>query len=335
MSPLGQGTITNWISMNPAARTRALLTDTSQNFTSLLHARVRLLSGTQVGAVTSLCSLSGPPTAVNVGQFWSAPAASNLFLGTNVEAGVGNAYVVETWATTVKAVSVHTTGNIRCVIKDLDIVAPVDPTFLNLSTSQTVVGDNPGNSVLWGCRLNANSNPVILEGDLSLCACIAVSSNAWQVGMANGDFNEYACCWFTRSDFLSGARVFGRYNVHDGNGSVFVGRVSDGGAMLIDIGPRGFFNNVNDGFWNGHVVLFGMARWHMENGTSVFWSDNATNAVTRAISVPSGSGVLYVTLPTATCNVAGQEVVLSGEAAVGWGALPLKATNGTGFMLVN
>lgn len=103
--------------------------------------------------------------------------------------------------------------------------------------------------------------------------------------------------------------------------------------MLIDIGHRGFFGNVNWGSWTAILSLYGLSNWHMENVGAIFWGSG--NLTTRALSVPSGSGFVYVATPTADCANVNAEVQLSEEAAIGWGSLPAKAATGTGFALIS
>ncbi len=59
----------------------------------------------------------------------------------------------------------------------------------------------------------------------------------------------------------------------------------------------------------------------MSAGSSVLYGATG-NTTTNAVRVRNGSGVSYVTKPTATGNAPGSDVVLASAVAIAWGAVP-------------
>lgn len=326
MEELSEGAITLWTAMDPSTGTRARLQDTSADLTGKEGLRVRL----QNGAIAYIASLASA-TAANLSQFWSAPAAANFYIGAAVQPSNGDSYTVENWKTQIRSFDIRTGGGVRCILRDTRIQAELDPSFTKICSNRFVAGPNKGFGVVWGCHFDHSLGPMTLSGQHSVSACIGTSTS-WYLAFV-GDFNEYGCCWLFATAVLSGARVFGRSNIHDGGGARYAGRIFDGGSMLIDIGHRGFFGNVNWGSWTAILSLYGLSNWHMENVGAIFWGSG--NLTTRALSVPSGSGFVYVATPTADCANVNAEVQLSEEAAIGWGSLPAKAATGTGFALIS
>lgn len=92
-------------------------------------------------------------------------------------------------------------------------------------------------------------------------------------------------------------------------------------SYVRDLGPRGFFGNVNSGSQVYNVRIEDFAQWAMTSSSSRFWGA-AGNTVTNALVVRNGCGATYVTLPTSTGAIPGQDVVLAGAAAVAWAAIP-------------
>jgi hypothetical protein len=128
-----------------------------------------------------------------------------------------------------------------------------------------------------------------------------------------------ACAWFGTAQIIDGGMMVGQRNVHDGNGTHSVSLGADGGATLLDVHHRAFFGNVN-GIFTSHVQVYDASDYVLESANARLWGA-AGNTVTNALKIMNGCNVQYVTLPTATGAVPGNDVVLAAAAAIAWAVI--------------
>lgn len=319
MTQVAAGTITAaFVAFNPAGGVRAALTDGAQNFTTHIRQRIRMTDGPAANAVTFIGSLGGGVTVANVGQFW----ADSKFGGGTATPAMGNAYVIETYATRIQRYHLDFNGPVWVKIKDIEFVAVAIVT--DISISEVKVGDRL-HTQLYGCLFSmVGFAQHIVNGTQALCGCAGVwdTNTGSGVVFRDGCVLEFACCWFclTQAD---NCEFVSQHNMHDGNGTLHVGRLMNNRSFEEDIHHRAFFGNIN-GTITEHIRIEDDAVLIGSVANARYWGA-AGNTVTNALRVRNGCGFQYVTLPTMTGNVPGNDVVLANTAAIAWGALPAVA----------
>lgn len=319
MATVASGSVTAYTAMSPATGVRAALTDAAQDFTPQLRRRIRMTSGAANTAVTWVCSLGGGVTVANVGQF----TTDNAFGGTTVNPGIGDTYVIETFTTIILGYHINVPGSARVALRDIEFQAASsvnDGGFVELNKDVL-------HTRLYGCHWTmAGFNSHVVVGNQTFIANGFVwdTNNASGVTFKPGQYIEASCCWFAFSQ-TAACYMFGQNNIHDGNGTLHVGRYISNDSEQEDINHRGFFGCIN-GTLTELVRIDDFAQWSLSTASARFWGA-AGNTVTNALRVRNGCGMVYTTLPTATGATPTSDVVLSNAAAIAWAALPALAVS--------
>lgn len=320
MSTFDSGSVTAFTAMNPATATRATLTDAAQDFTGSVRKRIRMTSGAANGAISWVCSLGGGVTVANVGQFW----ANNALFGAAATPGIGDTYVIEDFTTSIQRYFIDLDGPVITMLRDIQFVGTASATDVSTSYFGPMV--NQLKHKVYGCSWSFTGFATqVVTGNQSLMACSAVWDNNSGSGldMRQGIFVEAGCCWFALTQLTVNAQIQGFNNIHDGNGTLHVGRYALNDAYEEDFDHRGFFGCVNGTIAelmridDGGIVI-------MSVSTARFWGTTG-NTATNALRVRNSAGFLYVTLPTATAATPTSDVVLANAAAIAWAALPATA----------
>lgn len=318
LTQLDAGSVTAYTAFNPAGGTRAALTDATQEFTAFKQKRIRITSGAALTGVTRVCSLGGGATVANVGQFRTLPTAANFWTGANVNPGAGATYVVEEFVTVFQRYDFSLLGgNVQVLVTDIQITAPVPGAEVDPLVSYGGAAQGRNSIQFFGCDLVATFF-MRLEGNATFFSCGFRGAGLTVLGNFRG--TESGSCWFNASQLQEQAFLDGSYNIHDGDGARNVSRVLNESAYQTDLDHRGFFGNIN-GTFTSHVELYGNSHYDCQQAGSRLWGA-AGNTVTTALKVQNGCGLVFVTKPTMTGAVAGNDVVLAGAAAIAWGAVP-------------
>lgn len=322
---LAAGSITAYQAAVPASDIRATLTDAGADFTSSKWKRLRVTSGTKTGAITWITSLGGA-TVANIGQFWSQGTSATYWLGDKANPAPGDAYVVEDLGTFFDKHMINFFGEVRVEVHDVGFVASVitDPNLGMLNISNSSCG-NRSTVIFHGCSYDTTASFYAAAGKFSMVACAFVGTT-WTFAYQECNANERACCFGVPSQVIDQSFVASSDSVHDGDGARHVGRGSEA-SWMIEIGPRGFFGNVN-GLFSAHMTLFNFTTWTGETSSSRVWG-SAGNTVTQAWAIANGCAAQYTVKPTAFGVTPGNDVKLADEAVIAYGAIPAKAATAT------
>lgn len=324
---LDSGTVTAFTAMNPAGGVRAALTDAAQDFSGYINKRIRLTSGANVGAVAWICSLGGGNTVANVSEFVASPSlATGWPVATIVTPAVNDTYVIEDLSASCDAHAVRVFGRHavsptegRAYVRDIKFVSAKNA----YSQSQ---GQATSSLIFYGCLWDWSVGGVSYVQQNCTCTwsgCAFLGSGSFFISFVFSRAQELGCAFFGVSNVLDGSTMFAQRNIHDGNGAKNVSRQVDGGATLVDVHHRGFFGNIN-GTLTSHIHVLDASSWVAESANSRFWGA-AGNTVTNALKINNGCEVQYVTLPTSTGAVPGNDVVLAAAVAIAWAAVPAVA----------
>jgi hypothetical protein len=311
---VASGSVTAYTGFTPSTNTRAQLTDGAQNFTAHVRRRIRMTSGAANTAVTYICSLGGGITVANVGQFRTPPTTSLISTGASVNPGIGDTYVVETLDTQIREYNINCPGAL-VRLKSIE-VSPVGGTTLSTCKSHQASSIN---LLFWGGAIVKTATLTIAEGSHTWIGSSLRGTGSIEVRDSASIHRNM--CFFNNIQYHFGAFVQGGENVHDGNGTDNVTLVIEFGSELSENQHRGFFGCINGGTFTTLAHLSNASQWTMITASSLFWGA-AGNTSTNAIDVENGSGMSYVTKPTATGVAPGADVVLAGGAAIAWAAVP-------------
>lgn len=310
MTIVAQGRITGWQPFVPGSPgTRSALTDSAQDFTPHVHRRIRMLDGAAKGAVSWVCSLGGGPSIANVGKFYSSAG----LIGTAVDPGVGDSYVVETFVTDVFEYHLVATGGQTITVNNVVIRAGVS----GVSTSSTTAPSNIA-ARIFGCQFDTTgATELIVTADQVWIGCSSVGDGVFQT--TECFLSTKGFCAFNTLWHALGSHVQASNSVHDGNGLVNASlRVSDQSQIADVIGFRAFFGVVNG--VTDALVLVGSGGdvWGSEGSVQTWGSGNTT---TYAFRVRNGGQCHYDTKPTVFGGTPGNDVKL-GPSVLAWGNIP-------------
>lgn len=302
------GTIDAYTAFNPAGGVRASLLDAGAvDFTPWKNQRVRITSGAANGGLTSFTSVVALTTA-NIGQLYTNTMPETA---TAVNAAAADTYTVENWATSFLGFNINITGPASTVVRDIAF-ATTSATSLRCSAA---CGGSRIRMRFFGCKFDT-TNAFVASGAFSMIACMHYG-NAAGLTLTFGDYQQLGGCNF--SNLTCQGSVAGQNNLHDGDGLRSVALSISAGAGVIDSNHRAFFGCINGSGFTSLGLTQGGGLWDLSNANGRFWGA-AGNTTTTAYNSQNSSGMNFVTLPTATGNVPGTDLVLSGAAAVAWAA---------------
>lgn len=310
MTTVAQGKITGFQAFVPGAPgTRSALTDASQDFTPHVHRRIRMLDGAAQGAVSWVCSLGGGPTIANVGKFYSSAG----LIGTAVDPGVGDSYVVETFVTDVFEYHLVATGGQTITINNI----VVRPGVGGVSTSSTTAPSNIA-ARIFGCQFDTTgATELIATADQVWIGCSNVGDGVFQT--TECFLSTKGHCAFNTLWHALGSHVQASNTVHDGNGLTNAAlRISDQSQVADIIGFRAFFGVING--VTDALVLVGSGGdvWGSEGSVQTWGSGNTT---TFAFRIRNGGQGHFDTKPTVFGGTPGNDVKL-GPLVLAYGAVP-------------
>lgn len=305
------GPLTIGVYTAEAPPTRASLTVAGFDFSVHLRSRMRMITGTQTGAVANVMSAPALGTA-NISQF---ERVVNGAIST-VNPTAGDQFVIETYATRVREYDVQLGGVPVFRMRDLVIGSTVSSyipqNYMNIAGLATNRGQ------VFGCRIDgAAGASQLVRGAQTFGGC-GITVPFWTVSSGTHTMQGLAQYAFIQTS--TGANVIANRWCADGNGTAHVGFLLGNGSYCEDIAPRGMFGCIN-GTIAELVRIEDFAQWVESSGTAVFYGA-AGNTTTNALRCRNGTGFVYVTLPTATGATPGADVVLGTAAAVAWATLP-------------
>lgn len=310
MQTLLSSTLTGVTNVNAGAGTRGAIADTNiADFTPYKEKRLRLTSGAANEECTFVCPTIPGANAANVGQ-WTSSTVSGQ---TNPSAN--DTYDIEDFLTKLPGLYVNLAGVPNVVVRDIEFTNQSG----NSTTSrmQQARGTFGGRATYFGCKWSseAANHTHVIEGLFNRAACCLSSS------VTSWFYNQVLCsafgdCIFAGLTVSNASAHTGNHTVHDGAGtkSVLVQLTND--SYIEDTNERGFFGNTGV-----HVFIQDDAQYICSNANARFWGA-AGNTGTNALTVFNGCQMSYVTLPTATANTPGSDVILAGAAAAAWAAMP-------------
>lgn len=313
MTTVYSGTIGTYVTAVPTTNTRYTLADAGLTVATHVRRRVRLTSGGgNAGALTWICSAAAANIA-NIGQFFSST-------GTAVNPANGTTYDVETFGTTIWGYDIRISGGGNNRTFRMENVTIKGDAANITATSRLDVNGRAAVAVLFGCLFDCSSKIQTLSGFVTFTSCAHLGNtlNAQSI-----DAGEQGFCHFHSWQILANANVAGNSCTHDGNAANAAGLAVTNCGYLEDIGNRGFFGSI------GGAALASIddnATWFLSAAGSLFWGA-AGNTSTNALAVKNGSGVSYVTKPTATALTPGSDVVLAGAGAIAWAGVPALAAS--------
>lgn len=319
MTQVASGSITSYTPWNGTVTQRGAVTDTAQNFAPHVNRRIRITTGVVTGAVSAIGSTGTTTATANVGQFCSDIPAT-------VNPAIGDSYSVETFDTVCAGYSIHLPGQAMLRVKDIDFTASAAP----VARCEAVVGGTQTRALFFGCRLNAPTS-MLVEGKARYAGCI------FEGGLftfSNGNHNVLNSCVFGGTGAVLGLQVnfctvLSQAIMHDGNGlrnaTLFIGN----GTYFESIGGTGNFAHAFFGCQNGAASALAFVedcgRWVLSNAQARFVGN--TNSTVSALQVRNGSGLNYVTLPTAQGGTPNNDVVLASQPAVPWSVIATQPNN--------
>jgi hypothetical protein len=299
------GTVTGFTAFNPAGGVRSVFTDAAADF-STLKQRIRMTSGPANAGLAWYNSIAAATDA--------QPGAFALVTGatSGIIPAIGNTFVLETPASIIPGYGIRVDGPGGVFLRDFKIAGT--------GTKQCYLWSQ-NNGRVFGCQFDATGGTCALFGRFVAIACM--SENGFLSVASDGAIT------MTTHHFFSQAQIVGGYvnannAIHDGNGTSNVELFISNGASVEDggtVSARCFFGCLGGAEL---VELSDGGMWVLNSTNARFWGA-AGNTATNALQVFNGSGFSYVTLPTATGAVPGNDVVLAGGAAIAWAALPAVA----------
>ena len=315
MTTIDSGSITGYVAWDSASDVRGALTDVGQNFTPHVRRRIQITSaGAAQGGITHIGSLGGGVAVANVGQF-RTPGDATLsgYSGVDVNPVPGDTYIIETFDTQIAGYDFRCPGA-SVILQDVE-VAPL-PGKASFCFSHQM----QGLAKVAGCDfVGAPGAGTTAQGAQMWVAC-AVSGTT--TVFRDGLLTTKALCVFTLVSIYD-ALWSADSTMHDGDGGTLDVHLDlELGTTLLDNGFRAFF-----GCSAASSALAWVNKASYWQLSSCYLWGAAGNLTTNAVRVTNGSGVYYVTgfLPKATGIVPGNDVVLSGAAAIAWAAVPAVA----------
>lgn len=293
---------------------RGALTDAAQDFTASVLRRIRMTSGAANGAVSNVASLGAGVTIANVGQFTTSTPST-------VNPANGDTYVIETYDTQCAGYYIHINGPATLRVKDIDFITPVGSTARNYAEC----GGNLNKCIFFGCRFNATNGGTTWDG-AARYAGISIEGNFGSFFGGNPNLINSVVFGFLQ---FSAANATSQAVLHEGGGARAANMFVSNGTLLETIGGTGNFGHAFFGVINGTgtalVTVEDLAQWAMTNAAGAMVGATG-NTTTNALRVRNGCGVSYVTKPSATGNVPGEDVVLASAVAIAWATVPAMAT---------
>jgi hypothetical protein len=311
------GTVTAYTASNPAGGVRAAVTDAAQDFTAHVLKRIRLTSGANIGATAIIGSLGAGVTVANVTEFLSSPTGGTPAF---VVPAPGDTYDIIDYGTSCDSHAIRLHGfslidnTRRAYVRDISFNPGVSCIASSSADGQTMLH-------FYSCEhVYTAATYLIRDSSFQMYGCHGRGSAAFFLGMGNSSLYEIGCLYSGLSYVIDRCLMAGQRNIHDGGGARNVSRYVDGFATLIDVHHRGFFGNINGAF-TAHVKVQDGSQWVAESANALAWGALG-NTVTNALNVENGCSMQYVTKPTMTGNIPGNDVVLASLAAIAWAAVP-------------
>lgn len=281
---------------------RGQITDAAQDFTASVLRRVRL---TASGACSFIASLGGGVTVANTGQF-STPALATA------NPAIGNAYSIETFATSFPGYSIELAGPVNVRVRDVAFVGAASP----LGLCGANVNQQFTQCAFFGCRFDGTST-LQLRGNARFVSC-SFEGNA--LALAFGNVGLLNTCHFGFFQ-TSGCSLNMQACLFEGGGARNAAIFVSNGTYAECIGGSGNFGLAFYGVVNGT----GTSLVTIEDGAQLVLSNAAANfmgatgnTITQACTVRNGCQGSAVTLPKATGATPGADLVLAGAAAIAW-----------------
>lgn len=301
------GTIDTYTAFNPAGGVRASILDAGiVDFTPFKQFRIRVTTGAANNGLTSFTSVVALTTA-NIGQLYTNTMPETA---TVVNAANGDGYVVENWATSAPGFNIAITGRGSCVVRDMLFVPAAATSLRNAFTC----GGSRIRARFFGCKFDC-TNGFICTGMFAMIACVNTGGTAMSFDL--GHYQQQGACVFNAMQ-MNGICA-GLNNMHDGDGLRSVCLSVNAAGYLGDSNHRAFFGCINGAGFTTLALMQGGGLWDMSGANARFWGA-AGNTTTSAAQVQNSGGMLFNTLPTATGNVPGNDLVLAGAAPIAWAA---------------